>query len=58
MAKFFDLGITHGAEDTITHTLSTTLIGPGSKVVQFYPGNGWTPDQMLSDIKHVVANGG
>ena len=28
MAKYFDVGITHGADDTITHTLSTTLIGP------------------------------
>jgi protein SCO1 len=26
MAKYFDVGITHGADDTITHTLSTTLI--------------------------------
>ena len=58
MAKFFDLGITHGAEDTITHTLSTTLIGPQGKVVQFYPGNEWTPGQILSDVKHLVASGG
>ena len=58
MAKFFDLGITHGAEDTITHTLSTTLIGPQGKVVQFYPGNEWTSGQILSDVKHLVASGG
>ena len=35
MAKFFDVGITHGADDSITHTLSTTLIGPDGKVVAF-----------------------
>jgi protein SCO1/2 len=51
MAKFFDVGITHGAEDTITHTLSTTLIGGDGKVVQFYPGNEWTPAQVLVDVK-------
>jgi protein SCO1/2 len=51
MAKFFDVGITHGADDAITHTLSTTLIGPDGKVVQFYPGNEWTPDQVLADVK-------
>jgi protein SCO1/2 len=51
MAKFFDLGMTDNADTTITHTLSTTLIGPNGKVVRFYPGNGWTPEQVLADIK-------
>ncbi len=35
MAKFFDLGMTNEADSTITHTLSTTLIGPDGKVVRF-----------------------
>ncbi len=55
MAKFFDLGITNEADSTITHTLSTTLVGPGGKVVRFYPGNEWTPDQIVSDVKHMPA---
>jgi protein SCO1/2 len=58
MAKYFDVGITRGADDTITHTLSTTLIGPQGKVVQFYPGNEWTPQQVLADVKHLTANAG
>ncbi len=58
MAKFFDVGITHGAEDTITHTLSTTLIGGDGKVVQFYPGNEWTADQVLGDVKKSAGNAG
>jgi protein SCO1/2 len=58
MAKFFDVGITHDAEDTITHTLSTTLIGPDGKVVQFYPGNEWTPGQVVSDVKKINGNRG
>ncbi len=37
MAKFFDVGITHGADDSITHTLSTTLIGPDGKVAAVLP---------------------
>jgi protein SCO1/2 len=53
MAQFFDVGITHGADDSITHTLSTTLIGPDGKVVQFYPGNDWTPAQVIADVKKV-----
>jgi protein SCO1/2 len=56
MAKYFDLGITHGANDTITHTLSTTLIGPQSKVAQFYPGNEWTPEQVVVDMKQLAAS--
>jgi protein SCO1 len=58
MAKYFDVGITPGPDDTITHTLSTTLIGPQGKVVQFYPGNEWTPQQVLNDVKHLAASAG
>ena len=58
MAKFFNVGITHGENDTITHTLSTTLIGSDGKVVQFYPGNEWTPDQVLADVKKSAGSAG
>jgi protein SCO1/2 len=53
MAKFFDVGITSAADGSITHTLSTTLIGPDGKVVRFYPGNEWTADDVLTDLKKV-----
>jgi protein SCO1 len=56
MAKYFDVGITHGADDSITHTLSTTLIGPHGKVAQFYPGNEWTPQQVVVDVKKAAAS--
>jgi protein SCO1/2 len=58
MAKFFDLGMTDNADSTITHTLSTTLIGPDGKVVRFYPGNEWTPEQVLADIKQIAPKAG
>ena len=58
MAKFFDLGMTNEADSTITHTLSTTLIGPDGKVVRFYHGNEWTPEQVLADVKASVASAG
>ncbi len=51
MAKYFDLGFTKQDETTITHTLSTTLIGPDGKVVRFYPGNEWTADQLTADVR-------
>jgi len=55
MARYFDVGITTDADNTITHTLSTTLIGPDGKVVKFYPGNDWTPDQVSADVKQLLA---
>jgi protein SCO1 len=51
MAKFFDVGITNGPDQTITHTLSTTLVGRDGKVIKFYPGNEWTPEQVVGDVK-------
>jgi protein SCO1/2 len=55
MAKFFDLGLTSEPDSTITHTLSTTLIGPDGKVVRFYPGNEWTADQLMTDLRQRMA---
>ena len=55
MAKYFDVGITPGPDETITHTLSTTLIGPDGKVLRFYPGNEWTTQQVMTDVKQAAA---
>jgi protein SCO1/2 len=54
MSKFFDVGLTNEADGTITHTLSTTLIGPDGKVVKFYPGNEWTVEQVLGDLRKTL----
>jgi protein SCO1/2 len=56
MAQWFDVGLTSEPDGTITHTLSTTLIGPDGKVVRFYPGNEWTPEQVLSDVQKLYPN--
>lgn len=50
VAQYFDVGLTEQPDSTITHTLSTTLIGPDGKVVKFYPGNEWTADELSADI--------
>ncbi len=55
MAQFFDIGLTSEADNTITHTLSTTLIGADGKVESFYPGNEWTVDQVFADVKQSAA---
>ncbi|MDR3737954.1 MAG: SCO family protein [Terracidiphilus sp.] len=56
MAKFFDVGISDASDGTINHTLSTTLIGRDGKVVKFYPGNEWTPGQVLDDMRHTAGS--
>jgi protein SCO1/2 len=56
MARFFDLGMSQNADATITHTLSTTLIGPDGKVIRFYPGNEWTADQILAELRQRMGN--
>lgn len=56
LAQWFDVGLTNEANDTITHTLSTTLIGPDGKVVRFYPGNEWTPEELLADVQKLYPN--
>ena len=53
--KFFDIGVTPEKDHSITHSLSTVLIGPDGKVFQWYPTNDWTPEQVLGDIKRLAA---
>lgn len=57
LAQYFDVGLTNEPNATITHTLSTTLIGPDGKVVQFYPGNEWTPQQVVADVTKLYPKG-
>src|SRR3569833_3035162 len=56
MAKFFNVGISNEPDQTITHTLSTTLVGREGKVIKFYPGNEWTPDQVVGDVKQSLGS--
>lgn len=50
---FFNLGAT-GSDASITHSLSTTLIGPDGKVVAWYPGNEWSVDEVAAKAASVV----
>jgi protein SCO1 len=58
MAQYFDVGMTAGPDETISHTLSTTLIGPDGRVVKFYPGNEWTVEQVTADVKQLLGGKG
>lgn len=52
---FFDIGITPAANRSITHSLSTVVIAPDGKLYKWYPGNEWTPAQLLADVAHLEA---
>jgi protein SCO1 len=55
MAQFFDVGVTPGDNNTLTHSLSTVVIGKDGKVVSWYPNNDWDPAQVLGTVKTAVA---
>jgi protein SCO1/2 len=56
VTQFFDVGVTPGESKTLTHSLSTVIIGKDGKVVVWYPGNEWEPSDALSVVKTAVAS--
>jgi protein SCO1/2 len=54
VTRFFDIGVTPEKDQTITHSLSTTVISPDGKVYRWYPTNDWTPEQAIRDIKQLL----
>jgi protein SCO1/2 len=52
--EFFDVGATPEKDKTITHSLSTVVIGPDGKIFKWYPGNEWTPEQVLDDVRKLA----
>ena len=54
--QFFDVGATPERDGAITHSLSTVVIGPDGKVYKSYPGNEWTPEQMLEDVLRLAGS--
>jgi protein SCO1/2 len=53
--QFFDVGVSPGADSTLTHTLSTAIIAPSGKIFRWYPSNDWAPSAVVDDIKQAVA---
>jgi protein SCO1/2 len=54
LLEFFDVGATPEKDGTITHSLSTVVISPDGKLFKWYPGNDWTPQQVLDDVRKLV----
>lgn len=55
ITQFFDVGITPGDAKSLTHSLSTVLIGKDGKVVAWYPSNDWQPSDVLAKLKAAAA---
>ncbi|WP_353071591.1 SCO family protein [Tunturiibacter gelidoferens] len=55
MTQFFNVGVTPGDNKSLTHSLSTVLIGKDGKIVDWYPTNEWKPEDVLVAIKKSAA---
>jgi protein SCO1/2 len=47
--------VTPGEGKSLTHSLSTVLIGKDGKIVAWYPTNEWTPAEVLVAVKKAVS---
>ncbi len=50
---FFNVGAT-GSDSSLTHSLSTVLIGPDGKIAEWYPGSEWLPADVAAKMKIIT----
>jgi protein SCO1 len=55
MTQFFNVGVTPGDSKSLTHSLSTVLIGKDGKIIDWYPTNEWKPEEIVAAIKKSAA---
>ena len=53
--QFFDVAVSPGSGNTLTHSLSTVVIAPNGKIFRWYPTNDWAPSAVVDDLKQAVA---
>ena len=53
--QFFDVGVSAGSNNSLTHSLSTAVIAPNGKIYSWYPNNDWTPAAVVGDMKRALA---
>ncbi|HEU4635214.1 MAG TPA: SCO family protein [Edaphobacter sp.] len=49
--EFFGVGVTPEENQTLTHSLSTAVIGKDGKIAAWYPTNDWKPEEVVQAIK-------
>ena len=55
ITQFFDVGVTPGDSKSLTHSLSTVLIGKDGKIIEWYPTNEWKPEEVVATIRKKAA---
>lgn len=55
VTQFFGVGITPGENQTLTHSLSTVVIGKDGKIAAWFPTNEWKPEEVVAVIKKAAA---
>lgn len=58
MEQYFNVGVTGNDPTTLTHSLSTVLIGRDGRVIAWYPSNTWKPAELLEQMKYAVSSKG
>ena len=53
--QFFNVGVTPGDNKSLTHSLSTVLIGKDGKIIAWYPDNDWKPEDVVATIRKNVS---
>lgn len=56
LAARLGVGVVRGADPSgeITHTLRTALVGADGRLARLYAGNGWTPAEVLADLRDAL----
>jgi protein SCO1 len=52
--QFFDVGVSPGSNNTLTHSLSTAIVAPDGKIFRWYPNNDWAPSAVVDELKQAV----
>jgi protein SCO1/2 len=55
VTQFFNVGVTPGENNSLTHSLSTVVIGKDGKIAAWYPTNDWDTTEVISQIKKAAA---
>ena len=54
LTQFFNVGVTPGDNRSLTHSLSTVLIGRDGKILAWFPSNEWQPAEVLAQLKEAA----
>ena len=54
MKRWFDVGVTPGADGQLQHSLTTVIFGKDGRVLAFYPNKDWTVAEALEMMRRAA----